>query len=101
MSRIVFAFFALAFVQVVRSQSSECQDAISGLYGNDECLGLFEAANPSVCSGMCEVLLDTFQTACEDSRVSRLHACISVLQHSVCNVFNSRVCSIAHNYSEA
>ena len=68
MSRIVFAFFALTFVQMVRSQSEQCQAALLPLIAsNEECSDMIETADPSVCSGTCGQLLDAIQTACEDS----------------------------------
>ena len=63
MSHIVFTLFALAFLQLVKSQS--CETARDNL--NFLCVGPLNTADPSVCSGPCSSQLATVAAACANS----------------------------------
>ena len=70
MSRIVFALFVLAFVQVVRGQSQACSDAVTAFVLNNHCLTLLNTADPSLCFGTCGILAGAVLTACQNDNVS-------------------------------
>ena len=66
MNRIIIAFFALAFVQLVSSQTP-CLDAIAALGSDLTCAGATDAA--TICMGTCRTLYDNIISSC-DSVVS-------------------------------
>ena len=68
MSQIVFILFALAFVQIVRSQTLQCRDAVEALLDNDQCV--FRQNPSAVCTGSCGILATTVLDDCESSHVS-------------------------------
>ena len=70
MRGIVFALFALAFMQVVRGQSQACSDAVTAFVLNNRCLTLLNTADPSLCFGTCGILADAVLAACQNDNVS-------------------------------
>ena len=62
MSQILFALFALAFVQLVKSQTTACLDAVNDF--SDQCIDLVNTLDPTVCSGTCGTQWIVIYNAC-------------------------------------
>ena len=61
----LFALFALAFVQLAKSQTTECTDAIGAL--SDQCIYLLNTYNPASCSGTCGTQWAAVYSDCRSS----------------------------------
>ena len=72
---IVFAFFALAFVQLANAQIAGCSDAQSSLMTDATCLAAISAETDveTICMGSCRSLIDDIINNC-DAAVSWLKA---------------------------
>ena len=71
MSQILFALFALAFVQLAKSQTTECTDATSAL--SDQCIYLLNTFDPAACSGTCGTQWAAVYSDCQSSVSLLLH----------------------------
>ena len=75
MSKILFALFALSFVQLAKSQTDACVDAINAV--SDQCIDTLGMLDPSGCTGTCGTQLAAAESACQTSvRFYTSHACI-------------------------
>ena len=71
MRQILFALFALTFVQLAKSQTTECTDAIGAL--SDQCIYLLNTYNPASCSGTCGAQWAAVYSDCRSSVSLLLH----------------------------
>ena len=67
MNRIIIVLFALAFVQLVSSQTT-CSDARTALLNNITCLTTTDVA--TVCNGTCRTIFDNIRSNCDNDTVS-------------------------------
>ena len=68
MIQIIFAIFALVFVQLVNGQLDACQTAQANLGLNSACVtALSELNTDMICMGECRALFDAIIDACDNS----------------------------------
>ena len=66
MKRIIIAVFTLIFVQLVKSETQACIDAITVRAGNDICTGV-NGTDPNIlCMGTCRNLIDNIIDNCDN-----------------------------------
>ena len=64
MNRIIIALFAFAFVQIVSSQLTACQQAQADYTSDLTCLGATDVS--TICMGNCRTLLDNIISTCDN-----------------------------------
>ena len=64
MNRIIISFLALAFLQLVSSQTA-CLDAQTALSSDLTCVSASDAA--TVCMGQCRTLYDNIISSCDNA----------------------------------